>query len=82
LPRGRIELLTLEILKVIKKRLGVNCQVWFKIISMDSIFVLLILGSVALVALLFLYVRGKVTGSFMITGLIVVIFIFSVITGR
>ncbi len=49
---------------------------------MDSIFVLLILGSVALVALLFLYVRGKVTGSFMITGLIVVIFIFSVITGR
>ncbi len=57
-------------------------QVWFKIISMDTMFLLLILGAVALLALLILYVRGKVTGSFMITGLIVVMFIFSVITGR
>ena len=59
-----------------------SCQVWFKIISMDTMFLLLILGAVALLALLILYVRGKVTGSFMITGLIVVMFIFSVITGR
>jgi hypothetical protein len=49
---------------------------------MDTMFLLLILGAVALLALLILYVRGKVTGSFMITGLIVVMFIFSVITGR
>ena len=61
---------------------GMSCQVWFKIISMDTMFLLLILGAVALLALLILYVRGKVTGSFMITGLIVVMFIFSVITGR
>ena len=61
---------------------GMSCQVWFKIISMDTIFLLLILGAVALLALLILYVRGKVTGSFMITGLIVVMFIFSIITGR
>jgi len=60
----------------------VSCQGWFKIISMDTMFLLLILGAVALLALLILYVRGKVTGSFMITGLIVVMFIFSVITGR
>ena len=59
-----------------------SCQGWFKIISMDTMFLLLILGAVALLALLILYVRGKVTGSFMITGLIVVMFIFSVITGR
>ena len=59
-----------------------SCKVWFKIISMDTMFLLLILGAVALLALLILYVRGKVTGSFMITGLIVVMFIFSVITGR
>jgi hypothetical protein len=59
-----------------------SCQVWFKIISMDTMFLLLILGAVALLALLILYVRGKVTGSFMITGLIVVMFIFSIITGR
>jgi len=59
-----------------------SCQVWFKIISMDTMFLLLILGTVALLALLILYVRGKVTGSFMITGLIVVMFIFSIITGR
>ena len=59
-----------------------SCQVWFKIISMDTMFLLLILGAVALLALLILYVRGKVTGSFMITGLIVVMFIFSVITGK
>ena len=59
-----------------------SCKVWFKIISMDTMFLLLILGAVALLALLILYVRGKVTGSFMITGLIVVMFIFSIITGR
>ena len=59
-----------------------SCQGWFKIISMDTMFLLLILGAIALLALLILYVRGKVTGSFMITGLIVVMFIFSVITGR
>ena len=59
-----------------------SCQVWFKIISMDTMFLLLILGAVALLALLILYARGKVTGSFMITGLIVVMFIFSIITGR
>ena len=59
-----------------------SCQGWFKIISMDTMFLLLILGAVALLALLILYVRGKVTGSFMITGLIVVMFIFSIITGR
>jgi len=59
-----------------------SCQVWFKIISMDTMFLLLILGAVALLVLLILYVRGKVTGSFMITGLIVVMFIFSIITGR
>jgi hypothetical protein len=59
-----------------------SCQVWFNIISMDTMFLLLILGAVALLALLILYVRGKVTGSFMITGLIVVMFIFSIITGR
>jgi hypothetical protein len=61
---------------------GMSCQVWFKIISMDTMFLLLILGAVALLALLILYVRGKVSGSFMITGLIVVMFIFSIITGR
>ena len=59
-----------------------SCKVWFKIISMDTMFLLLILGAVALLALLILYVRGKVTGSFMITGLIIVMFIFSAITGR
>ena len=61
---------------------GMSYQVWFKIISIDTMFLLLILGAVALLVLLILYVRGKVTGSFMITGLIVVMFIFSIITGR
>ena len=59
-----------------------SCQGWFKIISMDTMLLLLILGAVSLLALLILYVRGKITGSFFITGLIVVMFIFSIITGR
>ena len=58
----------------------VNCQVWFKIMSMDTMFLLLILGAVALLALLILYVRGKVTVSFMTTGTLVILFIFSFIT--
>jgi hypothetical protein len=57
-------------------------QAWFKIMSMDTIFLLLILGAVALLALLILYIRGKVTGSFMITGVLVILFIFSFITSR
>ena len=48
---------------------------------MDTMFLLLIFV-VAWIALLILYVRGKITGSFFITGLIVVMFIFSIITGR
>jgi hypothetical protein len=60
----------------------VNCQVWFKIMSMDTMFLLLILGAVALIALLILNVRGKVTVSFMTTGTLVILFIFSFITSR
>ena len=50
--------------------------------SMDTMFLLLILGAVALLALLILYVRGKVTVSFMTTGTLVILFIFSFITSR
>jgi hypothetical protein len=53
-----------------------------KIMSMDTVFLFFILGAVALVTLLILYSKGKVTGSFMITGLIVIMFIFSFFTGR
>ena len=59
-----------------------NCQVWFKVMSMDTMFLLLILGAVALLALLILYVRGKVSVSFMTTGALLILFIFSFITSR
>ena len=49
---------------------------------MDTMFLLLILGAVALIALLILNVRGKVTVSFMTTGTLVILFIFSFITSR
>ena len=50
--------------------------------SMDTVVLFFILGAVALITLLILYSKGKVTGSFMITGLIFIMFIFSFITGR
>jgi len=50
--------------------------------SVDTIFLLFILGAVALLALLILYIRGKVTASFMTTGGLVILFIFSFITSR
>ena len=50
--------------------------------SMDAVVLFFILGAVALVTLLILYSKGKVTGFFMISGLIVIMFIFSFITGR
>ena len=53
-----------------------------KIISMDTVVLFFILGAIALVTLLILYSKGKVTGSFMISGLVVIMFIFSFITGR
>ena len=45
-------------------------------------FLFLILGAVALLALLILYIRGKVTASFMTTGSLVILFIFSFLTSR
>jgi hypothetical protein len=53
-----------------------------KIMSMDTVVLFFILGAVALVTLLILYSKGKVTGSFMISGVVVIMFIFSFITGR
>ena len=53
-----------------------------KIISMDTVVLFFILGAIALVTLLILYSKGKVTGSFMISGVVVIMFIFSFITGR
>ncbi len=53
-----------------------------KIISMDTVVLFFILGAIALVTLLFLYSKGKVTGSFMISGVVVIMCIFSFITGR
>ena len=50
--------------------------------SMDTVVLFFILGAVALVTLLILYSKGKVTGSFMISGVVVIMFIFSFITGR
>ena len=58
------------------------CQLWIKIMSIDTVFLFSILGAVALVTLLILYSKGKVTGSFMISGVVVIMFIFSFITGR
>jgi hypothetical protein len=53
-----------------------------KIMSMDTVVLFFILGAVALVTLLILYSKGKVTGSFMISGVVVIMFIFSFITVR
>lgn len=58
------------------------CQLWIKIMSIDTVFLFSILGAVALVTLLILYSKGKVTSSFMITGLILIMFILSFFTGR
>jgi hypothetical protein len=41
-----------------------------------------VLGAVALLSLLAFYWKGKISTSFMTTGVLVILFIFSFLTGR
>jgi len=54
-------------------------QILAKIIFMNTFFVL---GAVALLSLLAFYWKGKISTSFMTTGVLVILFIFSFLTGR
>jgi hypothetical protein len=65
--RGRIELPTPVF------------QMWAKVMLMNTFFVL---GGVALLSLLAFYWKGKISTSFMTTGVLVILFIFSFLTGR
>ena len=54
-------------------------QMWAKVMLMNTFFVL---GGVALLSLLAFYWKGKISTSFMTTGVLVVLLIFSFLTGR